>query len=298
MSDLSTGQGPFFVSSEAEFNRNQGWENVFSYEGTEAECRAKQLSLVSQGANRVRLSPKGNGSWRVQATFPFNSDNSDGNHVDTMELETNMVLRSAYQSPVYRKRFGDVNLITLDSARASATLGPIADCVRKYQGGLPKLEADGTYRYWSGTAVASATSREAAIEGELTGRVNAIAGILAYEKTSAVKLFRSIAYRGTTSFIEFNQVFRRTVTAGNSAAVAANYNGVGRIWTSAEVTAWEGIPNDGWFFLPPDSQWHKDKPRVLSAYGQKTQLSYNYTEIVTATALHYVAHGAAVLIDL
>lgn len=302
MSDLQTGAGPFLNAPESEFIKNQGWDNAEVWEGTEAECRAKQAELISRGASRVRLQPKGNGAWTVRGAFAFNTDGGANNYVDTLELETNAVPRSAYQSPLYRKRFSDYSAVTRNSLKAVSTLGPVADCVRKYQSGQPLQEKDapnkGKYK-WTSLAGADAyvASREAAVLAELNDRLAQL-GLNGTESLAAQYLYTNLALRGVTSFIEYATVFRRTVTAGTPQAVTANFTGAGKIWTSAEVIAFEGIPNDGWFTLPPDSQWHKDKPRVLSVYGQKTQLTYSYAEIVTASALFYEAQGSALLIDL
>lgn len=301
MSDLQTGSGPFFNSAESEFIKNQGWENAEVWEGTEAEVRAKQQEFIGRGATRVRVNPKGNGAWLVRAVWPYNTNGGDNTFVDTMELETNAILRSAYQAPRYRARFSDYIATSQFSAKAYATLGPISDCVRKYQSGLPKQEEDapnaGKFAWRSLAGVKTYVgSREAAIEAELGNRLTGL-GIGGNEYTSAFQLFYNLAYRGVTGFLEYNSVFRRTVTAGSPFAVRANMTGAGRIWTTAEVIAFEGIPNDGWFDLPVGSQWHKDKPRILSVYGQKTQLTYSYTEVVTASALFYQAQGSAVLVD-
>src|ERR1051326_1460998 len=279
---MTTGPGPFFVRSVLEFNKSTGWENVETWEGSENECRLKQAEMVSLGATRVKLSPKGDGNWSVERSFPLNKDKPQGNYVDTMELEVNAIFRSAYQSPVYRKKFSDVDPITGDSAKARSTLGPVGDCVRKYQSGLPKQETNGKYKY---LGVEYAT-REIAVNTELIARLDAIPGLSNAEKLYAGFLFEEIAYMGATSCIEYNQVFRRPAAAGSPLAVRSNQVGARKIWTSAEVIAWENIPSDGWFDLPPDVQWHKDKPRVVKAYGQKSQLVYSYTQVVTATALH------------
>ena len=37
---------------------------------------------------------------------------------------------------------------------------------------------------------------------------------------------------------------------------------------------------------------------MLASYGQKTEISYNYTEVTTASRYMYEAHGAAVLIPV
>lgn len=294
MSDrLTTGPGPFFVSSELEFNKNQGWDNTEVWEGSEGECRSRQAYFIANGANRIRIGPKGDGNWVVRATFPYNQGAPEGNIVDTKELEVNAVLQHWTRSEVYRRRFNDYIPITRFSLKAARTYGPIADCARKFTAGQPARGATGTYPFNN----VQYTTREAAVEAELTLRLGQIPGLTVNERADALNLYYNVAYRGATGFLEYQQVFRRTVTAGNPQAVRANQTGAGKIWTSAEVITFEGIRGDDWFDLPPDSQWHKDKPRVLAVYGQKTQLTYSYTEIVTATALYYEAHGNAILID-
>lgn len=294
MSDrLTTGPGPFFVSSELEFNKNQGNDQTELWEGSEAECKLKRDYFVAAGANRIRIGPKGDGNWQLRATFPYLAGAPEGNLVDTKELEVNAVLQHWTRSDVYRRRFSDYISTSRFSAKAIQTYSAIADCARKFTAGQPPRGAAGTYGF-DGTEYGS---REQAVEAELLSRLNLIAGLSGSEHTSATNLFYNVAYRGVTGFIEYNQVFRRTVTAGNPQAVRANMTGAGKIWTSAEVIAFEGIGGDDWFDLPPDSQWHKDKPRVLAVFGQKTQLTYSYTQIVTATALFYEAHGSAILVD-
>lgn len=293
MSEVRTYAGPFFVNSEIEIDTTNGASTIETWEGTYNECRTKQTALISAGATKARLAPKGDGAWQVRATFPFDSSGSQAATVDTMELEVNAVQRSAYQSPVYRSYFADYSSITRHSTRAASTLPIIADCARKYAAGLPARESNGTFIYGS----SSYSTRELAILAEFAERINLVAGILPGEKTAATSFLHNVAFRGVTSFIEFNQVFRRTVTAGSPSAIQANQTGAGKIWTTAEVVAWEGIPANGWFTLPPNMQWFKDKPRVISSYNQKTQISYSYTEIVTASSMFYQAHGNAVLID-
>lgn len=298
MSDrLTTGKGPWLAASEIEFDQNSGNNvTVETWEGSESECRSKRSQLTAAGSRRTRLMPKGDGNWQLRAEWPYDKEGQNSSFVDVMELEVNAVMRSAYQSPVYRSLFGDFVAVTQDSPRARTTLPIIADCARKYQSGLPREETSGSAagKYiWRGSAY---NTREDAVMAELTARINAIANITANERALAITFYENVAYRGVTSFVEFGHVFRRRITAGTPAAVQANMTGGGKVWTSAEVVAFEGIPSDGWFSIPPDVQWHKDKPRVLSSYGQKTELSYSYTEIVTATRLLYEPYGSAILI--
>lgn len=293
MSEVRASAGPYFVNSEIEIDTVNGASTVETWEGTYAECNTKKTGLLAAGATKVRLSPKGDGAWQVRGTFPYDSSGSQTSTVDTLELEVNAVQRSAYQSPIYRSYFSDYSTVTRNSAKALSTLPIIADCARKYAAGLPARESNGTYIY----GATAYNTRELAILAESAARFDLLSTLTTGEKVSATSFLNNVAFRGVTSFIEFNQVFRRTVTAGSPSAIQANQVGAGKIWTTAEVIAWEGIPANGWFTLPPDMQWFKDKPRVISAYNQKTQISYSYTEIVTASNMFYQAYGNAVLID-
>jgi hypothetical protein len=214
-----------------------------------------------------------------------------------LELETNVIMRSVYQSKLFRARFTDYSSTTGYSYRADYALAIIADCARKYTTGAVTTSYGGTVY----------TTVELAIINELFARLSTArysvgtgtGTALAYtaaELKVCRQLFDNVAFRGVTSFIEYSHVFRRTVTAGDPSAVRANYEGAGKIWTTAEVNTWEQIPNDGWFALPV-SQWHKDKPSCTKAYGQKTQITYSYTEITTASALLYEAYASATMID-
>lgn len=305
MSDRqTTGIGPWLQSQENELDTVSGASTtVQTWEGSETECRTKYSAMQTAGATRLKLAPKGDGNWLVRGSFPFDTEGINSSYVDVYELEVNAIQRSVYQSPIYRSKFDDFDAVTQYSTKANATLGIIADCARKYQSGQPKRETTGYYLF-DGTAY---SSREEAVENELGTRFSALASatpavvLTPDEILAGLRLFRNIAYRGVNSFIEYNHVFRRRVTAGSSTAIQANSVGGGKIWTSAEVIAWEGVPSFptvGWFELPPDVQWHKDKPRVIAAYGQKTEISYSYTEVVTATALLYEAYRDAVLIDV
>lgn len=298
MSDrMTTGFGPWLASLENELDTiTAAASTIEVWEGTEAECRTKYATLQTAGATRLKLAPKGDGNWQVRAAFPFDNEGLNQSYVDTYELEVNALQRSIYQSPIYRARFSDYNSITRNSDKANDTLAIVADCARKYASGQPKRESNATYLF---DGVGYAT-REAAVEAELGTRFSLLGTLSGPEVLSGLHLFQNVAYRGVTSFIEYNHVFRRRVTAGSATAIQANSVGGGKIWTSAEVILWEGLPtfpNATWFELPVDVQWHKDKPRVIAAYGAKTEISYSYTEIVTATALAYEAHNGAVLID-
>jgi len=296
MSELRSGVFPILVSAELETTEDGGSEYVEVWEGTQAEVTSKKNVALAFGANRTRIGPKGDGAWQLRASWPFDTTQPNEGYVDTLELEVNASMPSLYNSPVYRSWFGDVGSVTGYSTRANATVRVVEDCANKIKAGLPRQEANGKFKYRDLAGVeAEYATRELAVAAELDDRLDAIASLTATEKSAAEYLYQEAAFMDVTGFIEYSSVFRRTVTAGHPSAITANQTGAGMIWTTAEVIAFEGVGSGGWFVLPPNVQWHKDRPRVVKVYGQKTQISYTYTEIVTASALHYEAYGNAVL---
>ena len=299
MSRIGTGSGPFLISTDLEYDKTRGWETIEVWEGSEAEIAAKQLAVVEIGATRALKMSNGDGNYRLRASYPYEDpDTPTETLVDTMELDTAAIARSVYQSPVFRSRFSDyANNV---SAKGDMSAFIVGDLVRKYQAGQPKQETNGKYKYLT----TEYDSRELAIHAEFKARMDT-AGIATTSATYGASsgdaglawgLYVNIVSRGVTSFLEYNSVFRRTVTAATPSAVTANFEGSNKIWTTAEVISWESIPNDGWFVLPAGVQWHKDTPRVLSAFGQKTQLVYSYTQVRSATRLLYEAYNGATLI--
>jgi hypothetical protein len=310
---LGTSNGPWLVEETLE-NSTQGSNSTQTWEGSAAECSAKRLALISAGATKLAYSSKGDGNYVLKAEWPVDINNAgSSSYVDTLELDTNLVQRSVYQSPIYRKKFSDYNSTTGYSRRANITIPIVKKAVQYLQNLQPTIAKtdktdnkqeisvrNPTYKVpnLAGVMVDFPTAERAA-EAYLYNRLqDAIdyGDITVGEANTATKLFYEVGYMDTTTFWEFGTVFRRTVTASVPSAVNANFAGVGMIWTSAEVSAFEGIGSGGWFTLPVGKQWIKDKPRVQKSYGQKTQLSYNYTEIVSASALLYEAYGTATLI--
>jgi len=293
---MGTSVGPFYVGTEIVTSDTEGAESVETYQGSETECRNFSYVLKSRGATKLQIRAGPEGDWQVIGSFPFDADGEQDPIVDTMELDTNAVMRSVYQSPIFRSKFSDYSSTTNHSYRADFALGVVRDCSNIYLRGLTTEEIDYAYDNYTATG----HTAEDAIYAFAAYRLSVTTlgyALSAGEKTAALNLLKNVAFRGVTSFLEYQQVFRRTVTAGSPNAVRTNYIGAGQIWTTAEVNAWENIPNDGWFVLPTGMQWHKDKPSASKAYGQKTQLTYHYTEIRTASALLYAPYGSATLID-
>jgi hypothetical protein len=111
----------------------------------------------------------------------------------------------------------------------------------------------------------------------------------------ALQLFSTFCAMKTESYIEYYTVFKRTITAAKPTQIQASYSGAGMIWTTDEVNAFESIPFNSWFQLP-DAQWLKTPPTVTAGAGQKTQISYSYTQFNTANGLLYLPFNSASLL--
>jgi hypothetical protein len=296
MSDrLTTGQGPWLASTEIETDKAAKGSNLVEvWEGSEAECRNYIYIVQGNGATVTKLSAKGDGNWSLRASYPYDKDGNNQGYVDTMELEVNVINQRWENSPIFRSKFSDYVAVTRSSARADACITIIRDIAQKYRSGLPTLVQVGSdmKAKWMGTYYAT---KELALDAEWLYRIALVSGLTSGDKAAAYKMLL-LVIRGLSGFLEYSHVFRRRVTAGNSNSIRANTTGAGKIWTSAEVVSWEGIPQNGWFDLPVSVQWHKDKPRVTASYGSRTEISYSYTEVATASDLLYEAYGSAVLL--
>jgi hypothetical protein len=111
--------------------------------------------------------------------------------------------------------------------------------------------------------------------------------------TIAQALFINVCGRGLAAALEYSTVYRRTLTAATPQQVRASYDGAGMIWTTGEVSSFEGISPFDWFQLPANQQFIKSPPNVTPTARQKTQLTYSYCK--QASALLYDAWGSAII---
>jgi hypothetical protein len=256
---VGVAQGLLLTHLEETDNARTGASCVAEYEGNEQECRNYKLYLQNLGACDVVVRAKGNGYWVCQGLFPFgfNGQVTDFSQVPSVhELDVCVQQTSIYRSPIVR------------ASMTGQQIGDVHMVIQDYlRGAYPK--ADGT------TAEADATAK-----GGATG----------------LKLFQQVAYLGLDDFIEYYAVYRRTLTAATPQQVRASWEGIGQIWTTAEVQHWEGILANGWFQLDPNMQWLKSRPQVIAASASKTQVVYTYTEHLIASSLGYTAYGSAQLL--
>ncbi|MGN6552523.1 MAG: hypothetical protein ACTHLW_02160 [Verrucomicrobiota bacterium] len=258
--------GAYFKGIEIEENTISGSTTTWLYEGSKVEVDAQRALHLAMGATRISRAPKGDGNYELRASYPYGELGAEAEEPQNVyELEISVAQPSVYQNPKLRSLLSD------------QLIGKVAKIAQGFEAGDYMVDADPSYPDTAAAeaAVSTATSANA----------------------TALKLFKLVAYRKTDSFIEYETVFRRSITAASPNQIRAGYEGVGKIWTTDEVQAFEKVVPGGWFILEPDMQWLKAKPNVVSVSNQKTQINYYYTQLKSASALLYDAYGDAVLLD-
>ena len=276
----SSGARPFKLGPEVSESRT-GTSSDVTYHGTRAEMEAQRNVERGFGASTIRLR-KGDGEWILEVGYAFDvgegGNGSPDQPVNQHDLDASMEQTSVYNSP---RIHALIKVIVGTEALTTKVLGAVQRIVGMYHSG--DFEPTGG----SSTAMDIAEGRV----GTEVDKIDTDATALAQ------KFFRMIAGRGVTDFMQFNEVYRRTITAARSYQVQAAYIGTGKIWTDVEVTAFEGIPNNEWFGLESGTQWLKTSPQVSAVSGGKTQITYSYIGLKQASALLYEAYGAATLLD-
>ncbi len=274
----ATAIGGYLERVEIETDERNGSQTTYHYRGSQIECAAIALNMRALGAVRIYRAPTGDGEWTVRASFPWNQE--DGGPTidpptDIMELDVGVAQTPWQQNKPLRNQYAALGL---NEVGINYQFAIITDVSNRYLRGEISADDDNN------------KTKEEVAEDEITARCGAAASL-------SLKVFRMVAYRETTSFIEYTTSFRRSITADSPLQVKASFVGVGKIYTTAEVESAEGIPSDGWFVLPPGMLWHKSQPTVKSVAGHKTEIAYSYTGMATATGLLYEAYSAATLLD-
>lgn len=256
-----------------------GGSTDFIAKGSLSDLQSFRALVKSRGANPTRLEPDEGGQWILSYTFPYETEDESGQGgivydqpVDQHDLDVAMETVPAFNSPV---------LYALLGASASKIVAATQLTVKKYHNGEFKPGA-------------STTSLDVA-EDWITAEVDKIDNT---KTATALKLLRAVAGRGVESVIQFNTVYRRTITAAVYWQVQAAYTGNGKIWTDTEVTNFEGTPTNEWFGLEANTQWLKTPPNVSAVWGGKTQITYSYIGFKQASRLFYEAYGSATLLDV
>ncbi len=268
---LAVARGPFLTDVEVEQNTRTGSTTIRTWEGSLAEVYNKRILDKLNGASQVIIRPKHDGTWVLMSHFPFDENGLESVNVPGVhELEVQTLLPSAWINPKLRNTFTD------------GQLAAIQQVVKDYESGF--YPRDGTKT--------AAQDAEADVSKALTK-----AGASGQKLSLGVKWFQDVAYRKTESYFDFTSVYTRTLTAASPLQVQASYEGVGKIWTSAEVMMWEHLDFNGFFQLDFGMQWLKGKPHVVAVAGQKTQVVYTYQETKQASWFLYDPWGSAVLFN-
>jgi hypothetical protein len=253
--------GPYLVRGPViEDNGRAGVLTTYYYEGSESECRTQYAFDKLAGASRLMLAQKGDGNWTLSVSYPFGENGEVADPpTDTHELEVNSLQPSVWENTLLRATFTE------------ATLAKVQQFVRDWE--------SGKYGTDSSAAVSDITAATGA------------------EATVAVAWWKHVALHDIKSFSEEHWVYRRTITAATPRQITASFVGVGKIWTTGEVIAQEGLPAAWYFVLPTTSVWLRTRPRVTVVARGKTQISYQYTEAIGASSFLYDKQGSAVLSD-
>lgn len=264
-----SGQGINVTGPEVEWDNKNGWRSTWHYEGTADEVAAQRIIEISSGATMVRQGPSGNGLYELHASYPTDEtgDPLTDEPQDIHELEVQVEQIPVWNSETLRAQFSG----TQDEIDAAIGM---------------------TQAYWNKFQSGGITDENG--DPDITEALSKLLFNVATNPAACGKLFRLVA-RGTDSAIEYNTVYRRTLTAADPAQVTASIEGVRKIWTTAEVENWEGTPAAPWFGLEPGMQWLKAPPTVQAVSGQRTQIQYYYTQFKQASAMLYTAYGSAVL---
>lgn len=256
---------------EIHWDDKNGWRSEWTHEGTEAEMVALRAAVIGTGANMINQSPSGNGLFTLRVSYPW-AEGEDGDPITEDPQDIHEIEVQVEQPPVWNSEV--LHGLFASQSQADAYVGVAKAIIEKFLAGGYVDENGDPDITTAKAALASKTSSNAVV----------------------AKLFDRVT-SGTDAFIEYRNVYRRTITAASYTQIQASYTGAGQIWTTAEVVAFEGTPEATWFGLPADLQWLKAPPTVQAVSGGKTQIQYYYSAFKQATALLYTAYSGATLLD-
>lgn len=250
--------------------KRDGVETTYEYEGTYSQCASQKILSRLQGASRMTLDPAEGGKWKLSVTFAGSPEEDGGPDVDEPqnlhELDIQPEQIAIWESDILRGYL---------STEADVAL------VRRSVG----MFLSNSPLYTGGALIQNPTKKQY-IDAMKTETTN---------DTDAEAVFNRVAAQGEYTTV-FRSTYRRSITAASWGQVQAAFTGAGKIWTTAEIVAFEGVPTGEWFGLPT-VLWLKAPPRVSAAAGGKTEIQYYYSEIVRPSKYYYQAYGSATLID-
>lgn len=277
----STGQ-IVMASERLENNLRSGNSYTRVFTGSIALIAAQRLIELAGGAAKVEVESTADGNYKLTSTYPWDVTHGSNAEppVNVHEIETSMESVDIYLSDTML--FNLINAFgSLSGANGAKAF--LKAAVSGYQTAIQNLGPSAT----GAQITACGTTAETTITATYAGA----------QQTLILNLFRGIAYHGQTSSRQFKSTYARRITAATSNQVFAAYVGVGQIWTSAEVAAFEGLPNNGFFHLASNYLWLKAGPRVKCGANQKTEVAYEYLSCIYAWSGDNTAYGSAQLLS-
>lgn len=285
-SGQATVPGVTFVHVSTEENPRTGTQTTYIYEGLYYPIKAQQNACRAFGAFMMALTRiEGGIRFRLSVTYPFDERGGEPQPLlGVYEMDVEMSQPSVFANPVLRGTFYDWQTGTTVSALLPDNyIALVARVCSNFEAGEYSMTTTtlGTPTTDGGWGKAIADIKKGITDP--------------YYQARAIQLFATVCAFKTDTYIEYYTVFKRTLTAALPGQVKASFEGAGMIWTTAEVDIWEDIPSTGFFQLDASMQWLKTRPNVVAGAGQKTQVSYSYTEFKQGNGLLYLPWGSAQL---
>jgi hypothetical protein len=263
---------PLLESEAFETNKQSGSSTTRVFTGSKQNMIAQRMTELAFGASLIKLESTGDGNYRLTAGYSWDASSGAGPSdppVNTHELENGLVAVDAFTSDVLRNQ--------VFNAFGGTYAGMMSGLVR-LRGLLTRWDR---------------SDQNAAAQNDIEGSLSDLSGV---QLALMLNLFRGIAIHnlGTTS--QFNSVYRRRITAASYNQIQAGFEGVGKIWTTNELVAFENVPSAWWFQLPTDRVWQKSAPTVNTVAGQKTEIIYSYVAAKAAWSGTQEAYGSAPLL--
>ena len=243
------------LASIDQIEDDKGFRTSYKFTGTRAECEQQRILERTRGAKTLQLRPAGDGNWELVTTYPNDSENGDGSAdepTDTHDLDVSMAQQDVFTNP-------KLNRAPADGGLSETNVQALKFVVDRYKRG----------------DFSTVSEAEAAMSD---ATVNDGAPDIATARTRTLAYFRLIALKGVDHWIFYRANYSRTITSATPRQVQASFEGVQKLWTTAQLLAWEQLPSEWWFQLPSATVWHKSVPKVVTNIGRslKTQIQYQY----------------------
>lgn len=251
----------------------------------------------------VKLESTGDGNYQLTSSYPW--DQTRGGVADPPVnfhgLENNMSQVDVWVNDNLRGTF----LTTFETwDAANSALGFIQNLVSRmkdnstFDSGYEQSEAEACITGGSvAVTVASGTGTVTRTNNYSAWTLPGGVALSTAQQNLLIEALRGVACHGVQNSIQYDTIYQRRITAASYNQIQASFVGVGDIWTTAEVIAFEGTPGIWWFQLPSDYLWLKAKPRVQTVAWQKTEIEYQYYAVKEAWSLLYKAYNAATLLS-